>query len=99
MADRPDTVSDLREWLGNKPSVEEAQEVLELEQEADNTRSTAVSSIENYIEESNEEESDEGSLPQFRVYGDTPEFDQGDIVRVDPEEYPTYIRDGRLRRY
>jgi len=88
--ERPDTVSELRGVLGEEPSREDAEELLELEKEAGDTRKTAVSAIESYLEEY------EGDYSRYRVTGDTPEFERGEVVEVVPEEYELYIQDGRL---
>ena len=87
-----DTVAEIREWLETEPNVSDVEQLLEDERNSDNTRVTAIRTLKEYIE-NNEE------TYTFRVRGDTPEFNQGEIVEVNPEDYPNYIQDGRLRRW
>lgn len=100
-----DTVDDLRNWLDEEePTVEEAEEALELETDHDD-RTTAKMALNEYINEQEEDDEEpEDEVPEgeqkYVVMRPFSGYERGQIVHLDPDDPQTqmYVRDGRLER-
>lgn len=111
MPDEPfDTVDDLREWLEEQePTVEEAEEALEVERDNDN-RTTAKMAIKEYLDDKEasdydaEEDDEEEAVPddeqRYVVMRPFAGHNRGDELTLDPSDDQTqmYVRDGRIQR-